>query len=158
MSRLALDVRRQIEGPRSSRPGAAGALGRREQPALDSKRRGAAGQANRRNVHHARDAAAPIPSSRAVDKRIKHFFDVDDLARGREKLVGSVLTCRGRGAGQRKASSRGIRVSNNDALHSAKLFAELAKEPRFADARRELRLSRAIEKGLTNSAPSSGED
>ena len=89
----------------------------------------------------------------AVDKRIKQLlFDVDDpLARGAErKLVGSVLDLSRAEEPETAARlTRELRVSSfNDALHSAKLFAELAKEPRFADARRELRLSRAVRKEL----------
>ena len=89
----------------------------------------------------------------AVDKRIKQLlFDVDDpLARGAErKLVGSVLDLSRAEEPETAARlTRELRVSSfNDALHSAKLFAELAKEPRFADARRELRLSSAVRKEL----------
>ena len=70
----------------------------------------------------------------AVDKRIKQLlFDVDDpLARGAErKLVGSVLDLsRAEEPETAALLVRELRVSSfNDALLSAKKFAELAKEP-----------------------------
>ena len=89
----------------------------------------------------------------AVDKRIKQLqFDVDDpLARRAEaKLVGSVLDLSR--AEEPETAARLVRdqrvSSFNDALHSAKEFALLAKQPRFVDARWALVLSHEDRKRL----------
>ena len=89
----------------------------------------------------------------AVEKRMKQLlYDVDDpLARRAEaKLVGSVLDLSRAEEPETAARLvRELRVSSfNDALRVAKLFAELFKEPRFADARRELQLTREVRKRL----------